>query len=568
MARTFHRHDPIEQLALFDALFGHAPVGMAMLDADLRYMHVNATLAAINGIPVDDHVGRHPAELLPDFPEVAATLEHVLESGESLNFDLTGRTPADPHSDRAWFVSYYPLRGGDGATIGVGAVVVDVTDRLRAADALRRSHEELRARSEQERFLLEASRILASSLDLATTLESVAELAVPAIAEWCAVDLVGEQGRARNVALAHADPAQLAVGRSLRQFSRKDAQSPLPVRRVIETGRYELHAEAGPELLREAAADDHDREVWRSLDIHSVMILPMVARGRTIGAISFVAAESRRRFGEDDVVFAERLAAQCALAVDNARLYGERAEIARQLQESLLPPLLPELPGFELAARYRAAGAGNEVGGDFYDVFPTGPDNWLLAIGDVQGKGPAAAAVTGPARYTMRAAATQDPEPRHVLGLHNDALLREEGGRRFLTVVYASLSTGAGASSLCVGNGGHPLPFVVRADGSVEAVGRHGLVVGILEDAPVEQAEVELHPGDAIVLYTDGVIEAAVPGGGQLGEDGLARLLEGCAGHDADGIADSVARAVLGAAETPRDDVAVLVARLRQPAAS
>jgi serine phosphatase RsbU (regulator of sigma subunit) len=347
------------------------------------------------------------------------------------------------------------------------------------------------------------------------------------------------------------------VARSLRQFASRDAVSPMPIQRVIETGAYELHASAGGDLLRDASASDVDRGVWQSLDIRSVLILPMVARGRTIGAISFVGAESGREFAEEDVVFAERLAAQCALAVDNARLFGERADIARHLQESLLPPLLPDLPGMSLAARYRAAGAGNDVGGDFYDVFPTGPGQWLLAIGDVQGKGPGAAAITGLARYTMRAAATQNPDPVHVLSLLNEALL---DGQRFLTVAYIALRIREDeAPVLSIVNGGHPTPFLIRADGSVTPLGRHGMLVGITSPLELKPLTVALSPGDSIVLYTDGVIEA---GEEPLGEDGLARLLTGCAGLSADAIADRVAGVVLDAGGTPRDDVAVLVARV------
>jgi PAS domain S-box-containing protein len=556
---------PDDAQRLLERTFGSAPVGLAVLDADLRYVHVNATLAAINGRRVDEHLDRHAQDVIAE-PDAMAAIRRVRDRGEPLEIDISGRSRADPDADHHWVAFYFPLRGDDGAVVGVGSVVIDVTDRRRADAALRGSRDELRRRNEQERFLVEASRILAGSLDLATTLESVADLAVPEIADWCAVDLRDEQGRARNVALAHADPARLAIGRSLRQFASREAQSPLPIQRVIETGRYELYDAAGPELLQEAAADERDRGAWLSLDIRSVMILPMTARGRTIGAISFVVAESDRSFTEDDILFAERLAAQCALAVDNARLFGERSEIARLLQENLLPPLLPDLPGLELAARYRAAGEGNDVGGDFYDVFPTGPSTWLLAIGDVQGKGPAAAAITGLARYTIRAAAMQDPDPHHVLAVLNDAVLRERGGERFLTVVYSALEIADDhtAPRLRVANGGHPRPFLLRADGSVEPVGGHGLLVGIVAEPELALATIDLAPGDAVVLYTDGVIEA----GAQIGEDGLARVLGQCAGLDAHAIADRIAGVVFDADGRPRDDVAVLVVRVTpgQPA--
>jgi PAS domain S-box-containing protein len=538
---------------LRERLFSSTPTGLAVWDLEFRFVAVNPTMAAINGLPIDEHLGRRVEEVIPDLPEVPAAFRRVLETRRAVTADVVGRTPAHPNEDRYWLTTYYPLEDDEGELIGIGASVIDVTLRRRAETALRRSRDE-------HRFLANASRLLASSLDLHATLESVADLAVPDVADWCSVDLLDEQGFARNVALAHADPSQLALGRSLVPFASDRTESPAPVLRVIETGRHELHAEAGEALLREAARDDRELEGWRALGIRSVLIVPMIARGRTIGAISFLTAGSGRRIVEDDVPFAERLAAHCAIAVDNARLYSAQAEAARQLQENLLPPMLPDVPGFQLAARYRAAAEGIEVGGDFYDVFPAGPDSWLLAIGDVQGKGPRAAAVTGLARYSIRAAATRGADSRGVLGTLNTALLREERGRRFLTLVYATLDLRSPEPRVTVANAGHPRPLVVRADGAVEPLGNHGMLLGVVEDVRVEDSPLDLNPGDALVLYTDGVIEAP-HGDGILGEEGLIDVLRDCAGASADALAESVLSGALSEGGSARDDVAVLVLR-------
>jgi serine phosphatase RsbU (regulator of sigma subunit) len=308
------------------------------------------------------------------------------------------------------------------------------------------------------------------------------------------------------------------------------------------------------------AGDDRERELWRSLRIRSVLVVPLVARGRTIGALSLVTAGSGRQIAEDDVWFAERLAAHCAIAVDNARLYSRQAEIARQLQENLLPPHLPDVPGFELAARYQAAGEGAEVGGDFYDVFPIDRDRWLLAVGDVQGKGPRAAAVTGLARYSIRAAASRGADANGVLETLNTALLREEGGNRFLTLVYATLNLGGESPRLCVANAGHPRPLILRAASGVEAVGPHGSLLGVMEELRIVEVRLDLEPGDAFVLCTDGVIEGT-RGGGPLGERGLVEVLGQCDSSSADTIADAVMSAAHAEGVPARDDVAVLVLR-------
>src|SRR5207248_11443603 len=151
----------------------------------------------------------------------------------------------------------------------------------------------------------------------------------------------------------------------------------------------------------------------------SLMIVPLAARGRTLGALTLVAAESGRHYGPADLAVAEDLARRAAQAVDNARLFTQQRHIARTLQESLLPPKLPEIPGVEVAARYEAAGLGTEVGGDFYDLFETDGE-WGVVMGDVCGKGPEAAAVTGLARYTIRAAAMRERSPSRILGILND----------------------------------------------------------------------------------------------------------------------------------------------------
>ena len=250
---------------------------------------------------------------------------------------------------------------------------------------------------------------------------------------------------------------------------------------------------------------------------------------------------------------------------------GERfATLARTLQQSLLPPRLPSPVGIDLAARYHPALSGVDVGGDFYDVFPVGPD-WILVIGDVCGKGAEAAAMTALVRHTVRAASMYDPDPTTTLVDLNAAMLAstpETDVARFATVCCVRLRPhpdGVMADTSC---GGHPSPVVLRSDGSVEAAGTHGSLIGVLDHVDVRTTSVLLRPGDSIVAVTDGVLEARGPGGSFLGDDGLLALLPPLAGQPAAVISGAVeARALALQGGVAHDDIAVLVARIGGPAA-
>jgi serine phosphatase RsbU (regulator of sigma subunit) len=293
----------------------------------------------------------------------------------------------------------------------------------------------------------------------------------------------------------------------------------------------------------------------------SVMMVPMRVRDRVFGVISFVSAESGRRFTDADLRLAEDLALRAATAVENARLYRARTKIAQTLQASLLPPLLPEVPGVEAGALYRAAGEEHEVGGDFYDLFATTEDHWFAVIGDVCGKGAEAAAVTALARYTIRAAAAQRSSPAAILRWVNEAMLRD-GTSRFCTIAVAHLDRSGPITRLTVAVGGHPAPLVLRADGRVEATGAGGTLIGLVDDPNLSDARTELGPGDAVLLYTDGVTEADAPRRVWTQEE-LGAVVAEAAGATAQELVDHVANAALsGLTAPPRDDVAILALRL------
>ena len=487
---------------------------------------------------LDEHGDPFPIERLPG--------RRALERGEGA--EALVRFRVRETGEEQWSaVKSTPIRNGRGRVVMAINVIEDITAHKRAELA--------------QRFLAESSAILGSSLDPDELMRQVAAITVPDIADSCAVDLLAANGALDRVAVAHAEPGMLARLSELARRYPPDPDGRLGAPKVLRTGTAELYGELPDAVLREVAVDDGHHELLRELRLRSAMIVPMIARGRTVGALSFGTGPSGRRFDERDLELAEELGRRCATAVDNARLYRERAYIARTLQQSLLPIELPDIPGVEAAARFRPTGEGSEVGGDFYDVFETG-GGWTVVIGDVCGKGPDAAAVTALARYTLRAAAMSQRVPSRSLHVLNEALLRQRDDRRFCTVAYAYLEVLDGGARVGLATGGHPLPLLLRSDGTVQPIGAPGTLLGVVPDPQLEDRAVSLSPGDALVFYTDGVVEGRLCEG-MMDEAGLAALVSSCAGSGADAIADAVEKAALRSHNGgPRDDIAVLVLRV------
>ncbi|MDQ3645763.1 MAG: SpoIIE family protein phosphatase, partial [Actinomycetota bacterium] len=446
------------------------------------------------------------------------------------------------------------------------AYVRDITAHIEAEEEHARllmSEQAARAQAEvtEQRiaFLADVHTRLAARLDYQSALETLAEMSVPQLADWCLIDVAAEDGEVRRVAVSHADPARSSLAETLYRESPK--RSFVAIQRVLETGRSILIEDVEENELPGLVAS-YRTNLLRELQATSVMIVPLVARGRTLGTLTFVHAESGRVYTSDDLSLAEDLAQRAAVSIDNARLFQERSHVARTLQRSLLPPRPPAIPGIDVAARYEAAGEGNEVGGDFYDVFRCGRQRWAIVMGDVCGKGPDAAAVTGLARYTLRAAQFESNAPSQILPGLNKAILEQSSGERFATVVLALLETGRKGARLTVCSAGHPLPLIRHQDGTVEELGEPGTVLGILDEVELTDATVRLQPGDSILFYTDGVTDTGVAEDSPEAVD-LHRLLRSSPGDDASTLANQVRDAALNAqGGTARDDIAVLVLRV------
>jgi PAS domain S-box-containing protein len=537
---------------LLDNLFTTAPVGLALIDHEGRFVRVNEALAEINGRPAADHLGRTLSEVVgPEGDRFMPLLREVLDEGRSLiDMELSGESPAHPGEVRHWQASYTPVRASDGVVIGASAVVIDVTDRLRALEAERDG-------ARRARFMAEAGAVLDASMEFEDVLNNLAQLAVPEFADWCTVSLLEEDGSLQQVAVAHADPEKTSWALELGERYPPVVDPEIGVGKVLSTGEPEVVNDVTEELLAAVAIDDEHLQILRELGLTAGVTAPLAARGRILGALSFISAESGRRYEDADIQLLVELGRRAGVAVENARLYTERSRIAHTLQARLLPSKLPAPPGVRLAARYRAAGEYNEVGGDFYDAFQRAPDEWVVLIGDVSGKGPEAAALTALARYTIRSAALNDWSPAHVLRRLNEALLHEEESQ-FITVALAYLQRDGEATRIKLVLGGHPLPAVVRAGGGVEMIGEPGTLLGIRTDVRLHEVEAVLRPGDAMLLYTDGVTEAG-PRGAPLGEHGLAELLSRLPDSDPERLVVAVDRAAseIGT-DRARDDVALL----------
>jgi PAS domain S-box-containing protein len=557
----------------FRATFEHAAIGAAQVGIDGRWLRVNQRLAEIVGYEPDELLETtfqeitHPDDLEGDLAQVKRLLAgelqtYVLEKrylrkdGSTVWVNLTVSLVRDASGEPAYFI----------------AAVEDISARKQTEeerDLLLVKEQLARAEAVEARrrlaLLAAAGPALSASLDYAKTLEGITRLLVPELADWCLLDVVEEDGSIKQLAAAHADPEKEDLLTRLREHRRFGEDDPGSTSEVLRTGKSVLLPDLPDTTFYEQALGGGEHlDILLRLEPRSLMCVPLLARGRTIGAVTLASSRPERRYGEEDLALAEDLAYRCALAADNARLYRDRSEIASVLQRSLLPPHLPEIPGVEVGAEYLPVGEANEVGGDFYDVINTVEDGWVCSIGDVRGKGVEAASVTALARYTIRAVTMRDDRPSEVLAALNEAMLRQLPEDRFCSAACLRLEPEDGLSGvgLEVSRAGHPAPLLVRPDAPVEEVGCSGRVLGVFDDAELGDSSLRLMPGETLVLYTDGVTEARSPDGEFFGEDRLRHLLRSCSGYDAESLAGRIKNVALDFQEGfPRDDLAVLVLR-------
>ncbi|WP_239094630.1 PP2C family protein-serine/threonine phosphatase [Planotetraspora silvatica] len=376
-------------------------------------------------------------------------------------------------------------------------------------------------------FLADASDLLAGTLDPDMVPAIIAQIVVPRLATWCAV-YTAEHGAGplRPAYLWHADEAQIDTLRDL-------------------LGETQMPSGEGPAVL-------HMGE-WQSL------AFPLTARGRRLGIMCL---GRRDRFPDEGLQLAEDLGRRAALAMDNARLYAQQAAANRALQRSLLPPEEPKTPGLDSHVIYEPAGETNEVGGDFYDLFPMREGVWRFAIGDVCGTGPEAAAVTGLARHTLRLLAREGYGVADVVDRLNQAILEEGERARFLTLLHGEITRVSDGLDISLVSAGHPEALRLRPSGVVDTVAQPQSLLGVFPEADFREESVHLAAGDVLLGVTDGVTERR--SGSRLLDDdgGLAKLLSECVDLSARAVAERIRRAVQDFAPEPSaDDLAILVLR-------
>ncbi|NJP48608.1 sodium/proline symporter PutP [Streptomyces sp. SBST2-5] len=550
----------------------HAPVGMAVLDTDLRYVWVNEPLDRM--IPREERLGRAVREVLP--PEEAGPFEErmrtVLRTGEPVMDYEFRSTENSPDPGRALSVSFFGMKDRHGRTVGILYMVLDVTERRRAQERLA--------------LLNDAGARIGSTLDVTRTAQELAEVAVPRIADFVAVDLLdsvmrGEEPAPGPVGLApvirragqHSvrpgcPEASLEVGEAVRRAPSS------PVTRCLRESRTLVERTLDRSVSPWVTEDESlGASILRS-DFRSLMVVPLRARGVTLGVATFARYGRLGPFDDEDVRLAEEIVSRAALCVDNARRYTRERTAARAMQRALLPQALAGGSALQAASWYQPADAPSGVGGDWFDVIPLSGARVALVVGDVVGHGMNAAATMGRLRTAVRTLANLDLSPDELLAHLDDlviGLMHPDGDREqtateeiatgaaFLgaTCLYAVYDPVSGRCTLA--RAGHLPPVVVGADGRPEVLDLPAgppLGLGYL---PFESAEVELAEGSLIAFYTDGLVETF----DRDIDAGIARLGEALAvpRPTLEEIGRGVVDALLPA--PPPDDAALLLARTR-----
>ncbi|MER6750043.1 SpoIIE family protein phosphatase [Streptomyces fungicidicus] len=555
-----------QEVALSNRIVAQSPIGLAVLDGDLRYVSVNPALERMNGLPAGEHLGRTMPEVLPrvDAEEVEESARRVLETGlPAVDRSMTGRTPADPDDDHAWHVSLYRLENTLGTVLGVAVSVVDITEQHRA-------NTEAESARRRLAVIADATARIGTSLDLERTAGELADVAVPELADAAAVDLLEAVAQGRRSALG---PTEDAVIRALavRWVATPDVLSAAdppglvtryaPDRLITEcvrTGLPVMVPHVDDEDLARIARSPEAAALLARAGVHSYLAVPLIARGEVLGALDLTRTRNPRAFDEDDLLLARELASRAAVQIDNARWYQSARDTALTLQRSLLPSHPPVTGGLEVASRYQPGGATSEVGGDWFDVIPLEDGRTALVVGDVMGSGIPAAATMGRLRTATHTLASLGLDPA-VLLEHLDRITAGLD-QALATCVYAVHDPRERRCTIA--NAGHLPPARVRAGHAAELLDLPtGVPLGV-GGVGFSTTTVELGPGDRLVLYTDGLVETRRHA---LDErlDRLLGLLDR-PGHSLEEVCDLL----LGTLREPDnvDDVALLIARATTPA--
>ena len=506
----------------------------------------NPAAARIYGYNSEEAIGRHISFIVPPDRkgEEMAILDRI-KRGERLETYETERVRADG-SRIAVSLTISPISGPLGLT-GASVVARDITS-------------EVRRRRAQE-FLVAASRLLDSSLDPTKTARTIVSTAVPELAELCLIDFRRPDGWLGDSVVAGANPEVAARLESIRREKPLDPGGEHPVAQVLRLNQPMVWRDLkAPEVIDKVSQGAEHLQLMNDAGYNSAAVVPLVARGRTLGALSFLHAHGDMRYDPDDLEFLAELGERAALALDNARLYRERDQIAKNLQRGLRPPRPADVPGLDISVVFEAAGEGVEVGGDLYDVMPSEDGCWIL-IGDVAGKGSTAAGVSVAVRHSVRGLTRAIEEPDEVLRRVNELLVAGESLNDFATAMLARLRRDGQRWRVVLASAGHP-PAVLATEAEAQLLGG-GTVLGAWEEGKITRHERLLEQTDTLVLCTDGWLEAG-PATSHQEPENFAEMAQSLSGLELDEMTDRLrADAVGRSSGRPRDDLVVLAVRPR-----
>jgi PAS domain S-box-containing protein len=451
----------------------------------------NPAAERLYGYTSEEALGRHISFIIPpDRRDEERLILDKVRRGERLETYETERVRKDgTRVDVSLTVS--PLEAPGSGIVGASVIARDITGEKR--------------RRRAQDFLLGASRSLDRSLDPAETARTIVGTAVPALADLCVIDFVRDDGRLGDSIVAGADPEVAARLERIRREAPLDPEGEHPAARVLREGRPMIWRDLkAPAVIDQVAQNEEHRQLMDDAGYNSAAVVALVARGRTLGALSFLHARQDMRYDPADLEFLSELGDRAAMALDNARLYRERDQIASNLQRGLRPSAPAPVPGLEISVAFEAAGERIEIGGDVYDVLPTEDGCWVL-IADVAGKGSAAAGVSVAVRHAVAGLTREIDDPVEVLRRVNELLLEGTSLNDFATAVLVRMRRGADGWRVELAGAGHP-PAILASDGEAAQLGG-GSVLGAWPDPTIERHAALVAAGDTLVLCTDGWLE-------------------------------------------------------------
>lgn len=519
----------------------------AVLSKDLDGVVTSWNPAAFRlyGYNAEEAIGRHISFLVPpDHKDEEKVILERVKRGERLETYETERLRADG-TRIAVSLTVSPIRSPMRGLIGASVVARDITA-------------EVRRRRAQE-FLVAASRLLDSSLDPTETARTIVSTAVPELADLCLIDFRRADDWLGDTVVAGANPEMAARLERIRREQPLDPSGEHPVAQVLRLNQPMVWRDLkAPEVVDKVSQSSEHLQLMEDAGYNSAAVVPLLARGRSLGALSFLHAHQDMRYDSGDLEFLAELGERAALALDNARLYQERDRVAKNLQRGLRPPRPAAVDGLEISVVFEAAGEGIEVGGDLYDVLPNEDGCWLV-VGDVAGKGSTAAGVSVAVRHSVRGLVRELDEPDEVLRRVNELLIGGESLNDFATAMLVRLRREGDGWSLVLAAAGHP-PAVLATAAGPELLGG-GTMLGAWPEPNVERHERTLTGSETLALCTDGWLEAGTVTS-HRGPEAFAEMTQSLSGLGLEEMTERLRADAVGRSPgSLRDDLVVLAVR-------